>query len=432
MRLPVLLSLLLLAAQEKSGPPSLFDDSRIHTIHVVLQGDDYARLHQKPFQWFKGDVEIDGELVRNVAVREKGNSSSGIRSDKKPLKIDFAEHEKDRSFRGARMLVLNNGFKDPSLLREKLAYDLFRAAGCPAPRAAHAMVHLTARGRFEKQYFGLYTMVEHVDEAFLDERFGGHEGNLYKPEGFQDLFSRPDERMIYDEKAVELKTNEKKNDRSRLVKFVQAVAEGRDIDKWLDVESFLKWLAVNTALVNLDSYAGTGHNYYLYDDPKTGRFVLIPWDLNEAFGNFQMGPPESHLDWDIHRPHAGPKALIEKVLAVKAHKDRYLQFLRELCTKDFTARALFPRIDALARGTADAAAKDTKKEWPTADWTRSISEDLPGMGPKTGLVFGLKPFVERRAASILDQLAGRRKGKTLEGKGPGGPPGKGPPPPPPR
>ncbi len=423
----ILLALQTGDAKEADYATSVFDDTKIHSIHIIISGDDYAKIGRKPFAWVKGDVEVDGEKFGEVAIREKGNSSAGIRSDKKPFKIDFAEYRKDQRCHGLKMLVLNNGFKDPSLLREKLAYDLFRAAGCPASRAAHAMVYITAEGKFQKQYFGLYTMVEHVDEVFLDERFGGHDGNLYKPEGMQDLFTKPDEKRIQDEKAVELKTNTTTNDRSRLVAFAKAVADGADLSKWLDVDSMLKWIAVTSALCNLDSYAGTGHNYYLYDDPKTGKFVVLPWDLNEAFGNFQMGPADDLLEWDIFAPYAGKKLLIERVLAVAANRTKYAAILKSLCEKEFSTKAMNARIDALHKLTLDAATKDAKKEQPTETLVKSISTDIEGnMGPKNMKVFGLKPFVERRRASILAQLGGK-KGKALQG-GMGGP-GMGPKPP---
>ena len=46
---------------------------------------------------------------------------------------------------------------------------------------------------------------------------------------------------------------------------------------------FVRWLALNQAMVNWDTYGWAPHNYYLYADPSDGgRFTWIPWDLNEA------------------------------------------------------------------------------------------------------------------------------------------------------
>ncbi|KAF0243825.1 MAG: spore coat protein [Planctomycetota bacterium] len=423
------------SAQQPARAPEyegVFDDKRVHFIHLIVEGEDWEKIGRKPFEWVKGEVEIDGERVGNVGIRQKGNSSAGIRTEKKPFKIGFAKYDKEQRFKGLRTLVLNNGFKDPTLLREKLAYDLHRAIGLPASRAAFAVVTVTARGRMEKREFGVYTIVEHVDETFLDERFGGHEGNLYKIEGMQDLFARADEVRIADEKCVELKTNEKKNDRSRFVRFAAAIADGKsDLTAWLDCDGFAKWLAATSALVNLDSYAGTGHNFYLYDDPKTGKFVLIPWDLNEAFGNFQQGPAAAHLAWDIYAPWVGSKKLIERFVAAPALRQKYLTALRDLCLKEFAPKTMAAKIDLLFKLTKEAASKDTMKEYPTDDLIKALSQDLAGarMGPKQSQIFGLKPFVERRVDSILKQLAGKAKGEKLQGGGPGpggGPPGGGP------
>lgn len=427
-----MMGLLVLLIAQAPEYQRLFDDTKIHSIHITLSAGDYTKLGKRPFEWFKGAVEIDGEKFDAIGVRAKGNSSTQIRSEKKPFKLDFSQYDPKGRCRGLRQLALNNGFKDPTLLREKLAYDLFRSAGCPASRAAFAQVYLTVPGKYDREYFGVYTIVEPVDDPFLDERFGSHEGNLFKPEGFSDLFSRVDERRIYDEKSVELKTNKKKNDRSRLVAFAKAVADpSADLSKWLDVDSFLRWLAVNTALANLDSYAGTGHNYYLYDDPKSGKFIFIPWDLNEAFGNFQVGPAEDLLDLDVLAPGMGRKALVDRVLGT--HKKRYQELLKAFCENEFAPAALSRRIDALHRLIFDAASKDDRKMYPTSSFEKGISEDLEGRPPMLSKILGLKPFVEKRSASILDQLAGRRPGKRLPdhrpGPPPGGPPPGGPPPP---
>ncbi|PKM79062.1 MAG: hypothetical protein CVU88_07740, partial [Firmicutes bacterium HGW-Firmicutes-13] len=56
-----------------------------------------------------------------------------------------------------------------------------------------------------------------------------------------------------------------------------------DIEKYLDVDAALRYIAVSTALANFDSYQGSlGHNYYLYE--QNGVFTILPWDLNMSFG----------------------------------------------------------------------------------------------------------------------------------------------------
>ena len=51
---------------------------------------------------------------------------------------------------------------------------------------------------------------------------------------------------------------------------------------------FLRFLAANALLSNLDSFLGFGHNFYLYLRPDTNKFVFIPWDLDLSLAGFPM------------------------------------------------------------------------------------------------------------------------------------------------
>ncbi len=230
--------------------------------------------------------------------------------------------------------------------------------------------------------------------------------------------------MAEDERAVELKTNEDTNDRSRLVAFARAVADTKsDIKQWLDCDSFAKYLALTSVLVNLDSPAGSGHNAYLYDNPKSGRFVMIPWDLNEAFGNFQMGSAADMLKWDIQAPFVGNMPLIQRFLADPQCKAKYLAALQSLCESEFAPAKMKKRIATQADIIREAVLADKNAQSRSGSWARSLDEDNSSsgqMGPMQSVVYGLEPFVERRVASVKAQLSGKEKGATLSGRG-GGP-----------
>ena len=99
--------------------------------------------------------------------------------------------------------------------------------------------------------------------------------------------------------SVGLKTNEDTPDHSRLYDLLEVLnsdpgeASTHDLEKVLDVDEVLRFLAVSVVLVHLDNYIGMGHNYYLYEDG--GRFSIIPWDLNMTFGGFDSGLVEEQL-----------------------------------------------------------------------------------------------------------------------------------------
>ena len=49
---------------------------------------------------------------------------------------------------------------------------------------------------------------------------------------------------------------------------------------------FLEWLALSAVIQHWDTYGGMSHNYYLYDDPETGKLTWISWDHNLVLGTF--------------------------------------------------------------------------------------------------------------------------------------------------
>src|SRR5437868_12677515 len=104
------------------------------------------------------------------------------RSAKRSLKVELDHFDENAAkFHGIRKLNLNCGAMDPTKGREALAFAALRAAGVPAPRTAYAEVTLTVPGKFDREYLGLYTLVENVDRRFLEDRFQTDKGLLMKP-----------------------------------------------------------------------------------------------------------------------------------------------------------------------------------------------------------------------------------------------------------
>jgi len=167
-----------------------------------------------------------------------------------------------------------------------LATEVLRDRGVPAARAAFYRV-LVDNGAGET-YWGLYTMVEDPsDGAMLDAQLGGRGANLYKPDG------RAANWTSFDPASFEKKSNEAAKDFSDVMAAIDALhADATDRSTWraklervFDVDLFLRWLAVNTAIANWDVYGAMPHNYYLYGDAaRGGRLRWIPWDHNMAFG----------------------------------------------------------------------------------------------------------------------------------------------------
>lgn len=250
-----------------------------------------------------GDVYYNGKQWYKVGLRFKGNSSlqsswgSGIL--KLSFKMDFDEFEDEypqidnQRFYGFKKFSLKNNYNDDSQLREKVAGDVFRNAGLAAPHTAFYTLYVDHGDGPE--YFGLYTLVEEVDNTVIKTQFSDDNGNLYKPDGTGASFADG----TFSEDVFEKKTNEDESDWTDVKDLFSILHDDSrtnnpatwrsDLEAVFDTEVFLKYLAVNTVIQNWDTYGIMTHNYFLYNNPDNNLLTWIPWDNNEALQSGNRG-----------------------------------------------------------------------------------------------------------------------------------------------
>ena len=266
----------------------VFNKKKVTTVNIEVDEEDWADLKEnaQDEEYIQGTVTIAGKTVNNVAIRAKGNSSLtsvvNSDSDRYSLKIDFDYYDDTQSLYGLKKLNLNNNYSDSTLMKDFVSYEMMEQMGLPTP--AHSYMYVTVNG----EDYGLFLGVEQIEETFLAKEFNDNSGFLYKPDGTgSDLVWISDD--IDDYTGVDLKTNEKDSEDSKIIDFLKEInREDGDLESVMDDDNMLRYFAMNTALVSLDSYQGTmKHNYYLYE--KDGKFSIIPWDYNMAFGGFGVG-----------------------------------------------------------------------------------------------------------------------------------------------
>lgn len=269
-----------------------------------------AQMYHKGKQWYDVGLRYKG----NSTLRDAYQNGSG----KLPFRIEMNHFENEnpningQSFYGFSQLSLSSNYKDESYLHEKVAADVFRSFGVPAPQTAFYRIYIDyGDGPI---YFGLYTMVEVAfSSPMLDTQFGSSTGNCYKPDG--------DGAQFNDINAVNSTYFPNKNNDGASLddidSFITALlsdtrtsnpTEWRSgLEQTLNVEQFLKWLAVNTTIQNWDTYGKMTHNFLMYNDPADDRLVWIPWDNNEAFAEPAGGPGgSSALDFDFSNLETTP------------------------------------------------------------------------------------------------------------------------------
>lgn len=343
------------AVNVSAADDSFFSGTRLSTAHLIIAADDFERMRPAaaggPYTDVTATLELDGRSWEDVSIRYKGNSS-----------YRYAPSELKRSFKlrlPAGELNLNNNAFDPSQMRETLAYDVFRHAGVTVPRTGYARVLLTVPGRHDRQYLGVYTVVQQIDEQFLAVRWGSEVGLLLKPERLEGFpFLGDDWEQYADRYGARVA---KSADRKRFVEFVKLVNHASDaefagrIADYLDVDAFLRFLACEAVLVNTDSPLATGRNYWVAMHPATRKLVWLPWDLNMAFAAFQP----SDASHDVHTPAVkGAFPLADRVLADRGLRAKYEATLRDVVATNFTRARLERQIASVERLIGAAAAAE--------------------------------------------------------------------------
>lgn len=375
------------------------------------------------FPWAEASLSADGFTLEKVGLRYKGNSTylSTARSLKRSFKVDLNRLDDKGQFHGLKSLTLNCEVLDPTRSREALAYSIYRAAGVPAPRTAFAEVALTVPGKYDKEHVGLYTLVETVDKNFLKAHYKTDKGLLMKPERIRGLDYLGEDWARYKD-TYQPKRDATKDESKRVIDFTKLVNQGTDADfnkdiaTYLDVDAFLKYMAVTAVVANLDSFFTLGHNYCLYLHPTTNKFHFIPWDVDLSMGNFaMMGNADQQMDLNLSKPYAQSR-LADRLMANKEIAAKYQQVLKEVVPVCFAKDKVLKEIEAIEKTVKPLIEKEQK----------AVSARKEPAGGGFG-GFGAPPpdlrkFVEKRSESIAAQLAGERKGFTPAGFGFGGPP----------
>lgn len=385
----------------------LFDDTKMHTVNIEI--DDWnAFIASAPKEEYaQADVTIDGERIGNVGLRAKGNNSlrhverRGL--SRYSLKIEFDHYDSGITYHGLDKLSLDAAFQDNSYLKNYLAYDMMNFMGVPAPATAFTQVMVNG------EPWGLFLAVEDAEDAFADRVWGVNHGELYKPD-YRSLENENADvalRYIGDDPSLypgifdEAQFDVDETDRLRLIRALEGLARGDNLERYVDVDATLRYFAVQAFVANLDSYLGsTGHNYLLYED--AGRISMLPWDYNLAFGTYALGRPElpddagTYVNLPIDEP-AAPEVLAERplftnLMAHEEYRSRYHDHLNNLVTGYVESGHLSETIAYMRELIAPYVGED-----PTAFCT--LEEFLVGTNT-------IKTFCLLRAESIRGQLEG--------------------------
>lgn len=388
-------------------PGEVFRDDVVPRVDILIPQTSLNTMlapgnEQSDYLWQATFIFDNGTIrdtLENVGFRLRGNTSRY--AAKKSYKVSFNTYEPGRKFYGLEKMNLNGEHNDPTIMRSKVCWDLVRAMEIPGSRSNH--VNLYVNGN----YFGVYINVEHIDEEFVDLRYGTQSGNLYKclwPADMNYLGNDPNAYKLESggRRTYDLLTNTELDDYSDLANLIDVLnnTPAQDLrcalDPIFNVPSFLRAMAFDILSGNWDGPLFNKNNFYLYHDPVSGQFQYIPYDLDNT-----LGIDWFNIDWGNRYIYTWanegePRPLYWKILAVESYRELFSFYMKGFLEDQYSSAVLFPRIDALKSRINPFVPSDPYYPldygFSFDDFNDGFTSELPWYHTS----YGLKPFITNR------------------------------------
>jgi spore coat protein CotH len=271
---------------DEEGCHAIYAQDLFPTFELTIDEDTWDELE---WEWKNGakqkqkGLDVDpwhpltefryGDIViNNAEIRLRGNATYWHNSeDKFQFQITFDRVSKYGNFLGLESIVLDSAPANRHMLRDRLAWSMIRDMGVIAPCANNARLEING------EFYGVFTNVEKIDKLFLERNFDNPSGDLWKRQNWN------------------LQTNKKTATDDRLDELNDADSI-EELQTWLDVEQALTVYAAEALIPDSDGGWAGGLNFYVYDDPLSGVFKLIPWDMDSTFERFNDGPEGMYPD----------------------------------------------------------------------------------------------------------------------------------------
>lgn len=363
-----------------------FDENVLTTYEVTLDPADWDAMVADPWNetWRRCTLVWEGETYPDVAIRPSGERSRIPGNPKPSLRLEFDEFLPDREFHEYSTLKLDAMTHDSSMMRARLQYPYYRAAGVEAPRCVH--LRLVVNGAFK----GLYGLEERIGREFLRKRFGRPVGQYYEfRESTWDVVWAGPEPTWYVPGMWIPDFDDLPSDAEAVRDLVDVINNRADeASAVFDVDRFIGFMAAEMLQGESDAYmAGVNaddvpQNLFLYRNPATGKFLLLPWDRDQGFSRRQTGVT-----------FAFDRRILTRnlILWQPAILEQYRLRLRTMIEGPCSTPAIHARIDFIFNQIEAAAREDPLRPY-SFDEVRDRAAEI-------------KDYVEERNRLFLEQVA---------------------------
>ncbi|HYE31733.1 MAG TPA: lamin tail domain-containing protein [Methylomirabilota bacterium] len=335
------------SSEEMSRLPVYHIISKSNTVFKATWGDRYGDDDYP----YRGTLVYDGKVYDHIGFRARGGVWR-YAMGKNMWKIDLnrghsfeARDNWGRRYKtswtklnlGANIQQGDYLHRGEQGMFESVGLRLFNLAGVEGPKTHWAQLRIideaseTGANQYQGDFWGLYLAVEQEDGRFLDEH-NLPDGNLYKMEGG---------------------TGELNNlgflgpsNKSDLNAFQNAYRTTQTDDWWrqnFDLNGYYNYHAIVQGIHHYD--ISFGKNYFYYRNPETGRWSVLPWDLDLTWAD------------NMYEPNSGGRDDFTPVLSRPAFNiewENRVRELRDLLFNSDQAHTLIDEYANIVKGTNTA------------------------------------------------------------------------------
>lgn len=406
-----------------------FKETQIATLH--LNGDKAAidALNANP------EAETEARVIfrfinaktiytqTNITLRTSGKSSKEFAKQSYKIKFDT---DFNQTFFSRPNLKLRSMATEPTYLREKMYIDTLNAVGVPTQQGSYVRLYIN------NEPYGLYLMVDDIKKSFLKQTVHGGEnvipGSLIQANAptlteQADLAYKGPLTAAYGKETYTMQNlgnNPVTEPLSQLITFMKDLQDfnpattADPVGYWnntrLDLDGFLRNMALEYLFGGFDNYWMAGSNYFIYFNPTlgtSGKWQWLPTDFDGTFGNgAEIDPKGSYKAlYNFQPDHPLVSKLIINNTVING---LFTTILKEIVSTTFKPEAMNPHIEAI-----------NKMISLDAQWDLSLTRKSPGKNP--GFTFddfnnnlvnitkdmsgAIKPWVAQRAAAVSTELA---------------------------
>ena len=357
------------SADPKLAAPLTFSPgamSRIPAYHLLGNRrsiENTTWREQSPGKEYKytGTLVVDGEVFDHVGYRARGGVwryAMGKNMWKIFIPGDHTLNAKDDFGRrypaewnkiNLRACIQQGdyGRRGEQGMFESVGFRLFNLAGVAAPNTHWIQLRIideaneTPPDQYRGDFWGLYLAIENEDGHFL-KAHNLPSGNLFKMQGGGGELQHH---------ATGAVTN-----LSDLFGFMNGYRRENPAESWwqahFDLADYFSYRAICECIHHYD--VDEGKNYDYYSNPQTGRWELIPWDIDLTWANNMYGTGEDPFK--------------RRILSRPAFKLEYQNRLREIRDLLFNPEQTGQIIDEYASVIWDQAATRSIAEADRRKW----------------------------------------------------------------